>query len=249
MAKWMIIVTKPFEELRGSSGGFLSELNMQLQRKNLQLAKHERPYVLYLTIADENKKDKGYISIEQKMREVYEVSQKLNFNYKFLYKGREYFDKIHNMDYYELLKAIRKEINFIKPTWLIIPYMPNTNLGNIFYEISDSNLVPNILFNQSYNNTDKNFYLPLYRDKLINTIDDMFDTYQLYKSELVAHPNVNSWEYNYYKMNLDGTSVGKEFAAGFILEKLSKQDDIFSINELEVEEILEEQEIKLEEII
>lgn len=259
MSKWTIIVPHVFDELK-YTGGLLSTLLTKQHVSNLELSTEERPYVIFCSIADEDSVEKGHISVSQFYRELYESSQLLKFNYKVIYKGRDYHNNLDGY-YGDLASKLIKEIKFSRPQWLIVPSSINNSTtildsnfltaGLCSQDIYFNNLyrhVPNLI---SYNkNLDfGNFYIEIERGlRKINSVDTLGSAYSLYKSRLTSSFSDTDFEYKYYSLSRCGTRINKEFAESYIVEHMSFVDDIISFVGLNVKEY-KESNLKIEDII
>jgi hypothetical protein len=90
---------------------------------------HERPYVLYINIADPNSDN---FNISEEFKRVLDFSKEHEFNYKVQFKGKEYYNNITALNFNGLCNLIRKEINFIKPNILYIPNVLSLNASSSF---------------------------------------------------------------------------------------------------------------------
>jgi hypothetical protein len=165
MGKWMIVVPTAFDELH-YNGGLLSTLKIKQDQLNIELSTEEKPYVVFCAISDTDNKKIGHIPISQYYREILESSKSLGFNYKVLFSGRDYLNSLHNhMD--RLITAIKREINFVRPEYLIIPNYKTDLFGDFYITaqcayIAANEYKNNILFyNQDL--TSGNFYIPIER--------------------------------------------------------------------------------------
>jgi hypothetical protein len=78
---------------------------------------HERPWLLYLVVSDKDTNE-GYTSIQESMYKILERSKAWGFNYRILYKGRKYYDKLDMVPKKDIITAINNDIKFVKPDTL-----------------------------------------------------------------------------------------------------------------------------------
>jgi len=264
MSKWLIVATHPYDEIKGSTGGFLTKLYLDLQKENIELEVHERPYIVYVAIADEDTVDKGHISINQTVHEIYEVSQELKFNYNILLKGREFYNKLNSIHIENLSNLIRREINFVRPEWLFIPQSNRFSSDSIIVNkvckdiLFIKNKIPNVLeygcdysdvFSMEEKHISPNYFISIDRNNLINPIDLLYKISHIYKSQIRVYPYWNSWELNYYKLSLYGSFIGKDFAEGFSVLRIVNDSKLFDFSNLEKKIINKENSLKLEDIL
>jgi len=248
MSKWMIIAPHAGDEVFSSAGGFLAKLACLLEEQKVLLQAQEKPFVLYLTVADYEDESKRYISKDQVMREIYEVSQLLNFNYDILYHGRNYYNNIVNDT--ETAKKVIRQIDFIKPEWLFLPEGDPSTIHWSYDTCLFNDLISTRIANYCNRLTNILYYGNIFGDFKIELIrrDVNFKekAARLYKSLIKKAPHPFSWESLYYAMVQNGIFSRKDFMESFKIKQILSPTDLFDFSKLEkveqtytVEEILD----------
>jgi hypothetical protein len=247
MGKWMIVVNHPLDELK-HFGGFLTKLKIDLHKLDINLAVHDKPYVVYLSAADTENKGQ-HISVSQMKRYVYETSQFLNFNYNIFFDGRNYYNNIELIPEQELKRKLRNDIRLVRPEFIFLHSQLYFLLDFIKKEFPNITCLINSERHGAYVNI-------LKRDAFeFNDVDQLYKAYTLYKELVSPFPAHNSWEYKYYTMALAGSDIYTDFAETYNLEH-STHSFIYNLTGLEVDfnaatntNVNEAKELTIEEIL